>query len=202
MIRVSAAALLVAVSVVAGSGAASVANSAGTPAAPPQPVIGEAMAFGAPTNQDGGISNPFVYCTVGKVEPGVRWSLRNEETGQKETFRWIGSLPNIAFPRVPPGRYVSYAVARCGDVKATRRQRLEVVQKTAETTISKAEYRAIKDGMTRREVKQIVGYGGRRHGTHKNMHGRAYDLMPFWRWTIVVFTDGLVTHKMWDVPHD
>jgi hypothetical protein len=202
MSRVSAAALLVAASVVAGSCVATVAQGAEASPAPPRAVIGKATAFGAPTGKDGGISNPFVYCTGGKVEPRVRWVLTHEETGEKETFRWTGSLPNVAFPRVEPGHYISYAVARCGDARATRRQGLEVLQKTAETTISRAEFKEIKDGMTRRQVKGIVGYGGKSLGDYENEHGRSYDLMPFWRWSIVVFTDGLVTDKLWDVAHD
>lgn len=202
MIRVSAAALLAMASVVAGSFTASATDDAKASLAPPRPVIGKATAFGAPTDEDGGISSPYVYCTGHNVEPRVRWDLTDEETGETETFRWTGALPNVAFPRVEPGHYTSYAVARCGDVKASRRQDLEVLQKTAETTMSRAEFRAIKDGMTRREVKQIVGYGGKSAGHYKNEHGRTYDLMPFWHWTMVVFTDGLVTDKYWDVPHD
>ena len=201
MIRKSAAVALVAAVLLAPAGS-SAAGGADAPRADPRPVIGKAQAFGAPTDRDGGISSPFVYCTGGRVEPRVRWVLTHVETGEKETFRWTGAFPNMAFPRVEVGHYTSYAVARCGDVKETRSQGLEVLQKTAATTMSRAEFKAIRDGMTRREVKAIVGYGGKSLGDYKNEHGRRYDLMPFWRWTVIVFTDSLVTDKLWDVPHD
>ena len=201
MIRVSAAVVLIAALVV-GTSETSVAGGADAHREDPRPVIGKAQAFGAPTDEDGGIANPYVFCTGHSVEPRVRWDLTSEETGETQTFRWTGALPNIAFPRVEPGHYTSFAVARCGDVKAERRQDLEVVQKTPETTMSRAEFKAIKDGMTRRDVKEIVGYGGKSAGNYKNEHGRTYDLMPFWHWTMLVFTDGLLTDKYSDVPHD
>ena len=200
MIRLSAAVLLVAASVAVGPSAPGLA--AGADRATPEPVIGKAHAFGAPTGEDGGISNSYVFCTGQQVEPTVRWDLTDVESGEKQTFRWTGALPNIAFPRLPVGLYTSHTVARCGEVKATRNQDLEVLQKTAETTMSRAEFKALEDGTTRREVREIVGYGGRSAGSYKNEHGRTYDLMPFWHWSQVVFTDGLLTDKYWDVAHD
>ncbi|GAB3250631.1 hypothetical protein GCM10027448_15470 [Nocardioides dilutus] len=165
-------------------------------------MIGPATALGAPTDERGGVISPFVYCAAaGPVEPRVRWVLTSKETGKKRTFRWTGSFPSVALPRVPVGRYISYTVAHCRDVTATRRQKLEVVQKTPETTISRAEFKAIEDGLTRGEVKAIVGYGGEGAGHWGNHRARTYDRMAFWRWSLVVFTDGLVTDKEWDVPH-
>lgn len=171
-----------------------------TAQSPPQ--IYDAAAFDAPINEKGGIMNPVPYCSNYHTEPRARWVLTNTETGYSRTFKWRGSYPGLYFPRVKVGRYRSTTVAWCGTDKARAVQTVEVGQKTYKTTVSKAEWRRIKVGMTPQRVRQIVGYGGVASPGYAGERSRTYDMMAFWRWSIVVYKNGKVTKKYWDVGHD
>jgi hypothetical protein len=166
------------------------------------PHIGPALAYSAPTAQKGGIENPVAYCDNHNVEPRTRWVLKNPDTGYSRTFRWRGALPGIAFPRVAVGTYTSRTTAWCGRHEAVRTQTVVVEQKTARTTISRAELRRIRRGMTAAEVRDIVGYRGTYAGHWNGKTSRVYDMMAFWRWTQIVYRDGHVVAKYWDVDHD
>ena len=151
--------------------------------AAPRPHIGDAVAYGAPTGKKGGVKNPVGWCSNYRVDPRVRWTLRNPDTGYSRTFRWRGVLPGIAFPRVEVGTYTSRTVARCRDRKKVRTQAVTVKQKTARTTISRTEFRRIHRGMTPDRVRDIVGYRGVAAGHYAGKRLRNYDMMRFWRWT-------------------
>ena len=170
--------------------------------AAPRPHIGMPEAFGAPTGAKGGVKNPPVWCSNFRVEPRVRWTLRNPESGYSETFRWRGVLPGIAFPRVEVGTYTSRTVARCRDRRKVRIQTVTVEQKTPRTTISRAEFRRIRRGMSPKQVRDVVGYRGRPAGHFAGERMRNYDMMRFWRWSVVVYRDGEVRSKYWDTAHD
>jgi hypothetical protein len=166
------------------------------------PHIGPALPFGAPTAQKGGIENPVAYCDSNNVEPRTRWVLTNPDTGYSRTFTWHGALPGIAFPRVAVGTYTSRTTAWCGRHQAVRTQTVLVKQKTARTTISRAEFRSIHRGMTAAKVGDIVGYRGTPAGHWAGKSFRVYDMMAFWRWTQIVYRDGRVVAKYRDVEHD
>lgn len=166
------------------------------------PHIGPALAFGAPTAQKGGIENPVAYCDNYNVESRTRWVLKNPDTGYSRTFTWRGALPGIAFPRVAVGTYSSRATAWCGRHEAVRTQTVVVKQKTARTTMSRAEFRSIHRGMTFTRVRDIVGYRGKYAGHWAGKTSRVYDMMAFWRWTQIDYRDGRVVAKYWDVDHD
>ncbi|MEV7431848.1 hypothetical protein AB0N29_19710 [Nocardioides sp. NPDC092400] len=166
------------------------------------PKIYEAVAFDAPIDAKGGVMNPVPYCSNYRTEPRVRWVLANAETGYSRTFRWRGSLPGLYFPRVEAGTYRSTVVAWCGKAKARDVHSVEVGQKTHQTTVSKAEFRRVKVGMTPQRVRQIVGYGGVATPVYAGERTRTYDMMAFWRWSVVVYRHGKVVRKYWDVDHD
>lgn len=166
------------------------------------PHIGPALAFGAPTGQKGGVENPVAYCDNYNVEPRTRWVLKNPDTGYSRTFTWRGALPGIAFPRVAVGSYTSRTTAWCGSHRAVRTQTVSVTQKTARTTISRAEFRSIHRGMSVAKVRDIVGYRGKAAVHWDGKSSRVYDMMAFWRWTQIVYRDGRVVAKYWDVDHD
>ena len=170
--------------------------------AAPTPRISEAEAHGAPVGKKGGVTNPVAWCSGYRVDPRVRWTLRNPDTGYSRTFRWRGALPGIAFPRVEVGTYTSRTVARCRDRKKVRIQTVTVKQKTARTTISRSEFRHIRRGMTPEDVRDIVGYRGRFAGGIGAKKFRNYDLMRSWRWTSITYRDGVVRDKYWNVDHD
>lgn len=166
------------------------------------PHIGPALAFGAPTDQKGGVENPVARCDNYNVEPRTRWVLKNPDTGYSRTFTWRGALPGIAFPRVAVGTYTSRTTAWCGSHRAVRTQTVVVKQKTARTTISRAEFTGIHRGMSVARVRDIVGYRGKDAGQWAGKSSRIYDMMAFWRWTQIVYRDGHVVAKYWDVAHD
>lgn len=181
---------------------------AATPVVPAQaattatPDISTPAAFGAPTKARGGIMNPYVWCSNYSVEPRVKWVLTNNDSGYSRTFTWKGALPGLYFPRVKVGTYRSTTTAWCKDNKARRVSTVTVWQKTAKNTMSKPEFRRIKKGMTPDQVRRIVGYSGSDSGSYNGEKMRAYDIMPFWRWTIVVYKNGKVIRKDWNVDHD
>jgi hypothetical protein len=171
-------------------------------AATAKPIIGVPAAFGAPTDARGGISNTPVYCSIFNAEPRVKWVLKSKVTGNTRIFHWRGVRPGIHFPRVAVGSYRSTTTAWCRDNRERRVSTVRVWQKTAANTMSKAEFRHIKRGMAPDRVRRIVGYSGRAAGSYGGEKMRAYDIMPFWRWTVIVYRDGEVVRKYWNVDHD
>ncbi len=75
-------------------------------------------------------------------------------------------------------------------------------QETAASTVSRAEGRQIRTGTTRARVRQIVGNGGRDPYRYDGHSQRTYDMVPFWRWSVIRFRAGRVTDTWWDVGHD
>ena len=129
-------------------------------------------------------------------------SSRTRRPGYTRTYRWKGALPGVYFPRVKVGTYRSTTTAWCRTNKATRTQAVRVTEKTLQTTISRAEFRRIKRGMSRDRVRHIVGYPGLDAGTYAGEATRNYDMMAFWRWASITYRDGRVVRKAWDVDHD
>jgi hypothetical protein len=168
-------------------------------AAVPTPRIGDAHAFDAPQGDRGGIETPYVYCSTYRAEPRVRVDFESLRTGRTHTYQWTGSLPNMGFPRVEVGRYRVTTAATCRGTTRTREQNVTVREKAPRTTVSRAEWRRIKRGMTVERVRRIVGYAGE---SMPGSTGRIYDMMPFWRWSVVDYRNGRVVSKMWNVGHD
>lgn len=77
-----------------------------------------------------------------------------------------------------------------------------IEHKTARTTMSSAELKQIKTGMTQREVKRVVGYNGRSGGKYAGTVSRTYDSMPCWSCSSVTFRGGRVITKSYDFDHD
>ena len=163
--------------------------------------ISPAPAFDAPAGGKGGISNPVVWCSD-YSDPKTTWTLTNLESGWTETWSWRGSYPGYYFPRVPAGEYRSETLGTCRGVDNARSQRLTVAEKTVDGTVSRAEWRRIHRGMTRGEVAEIVGSDGRDPNRYAGKLTLTYDLMAFWRWSVVEYRGGRVTAKYWNVGHD
>ena len=69
-------------------------------------------------------------------------------------------------------------------------------------TVSRAEWQRIKRGMTRAEVAAIVGSDGRDPFRYAGRVTVTYDLMAFWKWSLIEYRGGRVTAKYWNVGHD
>ena len=80
---------------------------------------------------------------------------------------------------------------------------VQVKEKTAQRIVSWDEWRRIKRGMTVDRLRQIVGYSGPvyRYG-YGGLSNRRYDMMAFWRFSIVEYRDGRVVSKLWNAAHD
>jgi hypothetical protein len=181
--------------------ASSVLLPASAQAGGPQPRIRPVHVERAPVGEKGGIFMPWVDCTGLRVEPRVSVRLVHRETGKQRAYSWTGSFPH-AFPRVPVGHYRVVTEARCAGNAARKVEAVVVVEKTDETTMSRSEFDAITNGMTKAEVRQIVGYGGQRAGSYSDKVVRSYDDMAYWSYSLVEYRDGQVVGKNWDVAHD
>jgi len=163
--------------------------------------IGTTPAFDAPIGRKGGVENPVALCSD-YSDPKSEWTLTNTETGWSRTYEWVGSLPGMYFPRVPVGEYLSESSATCRRVTRTRSEVVTVEEKTLEGTVSRAEWDQIRRGMTRVEVADIVGSNGRDPFRWDGRLGVTYDMMPFWRWSLINYRNGRVVEKHWNVGHD
>lgn len=179
----------------------------GTPAAAhsedaAQARISPPSAVPAPKGEQGGVLSPYVSCPGGKAGPRVKWVLTSLATDEAQTYRWRGAFPGVHFPRVDVGRYHSRTTAWCRGDRTSRVHRLEVVEKTYRRTVSRREFRKVQRGMTRVQVREAVGFGGRDCSAYRGRRTCVYDMMPFWRWSLITFEDGGVVSKIWDVDHD
>ncbi len=166
------------------------------------PRISSPSAVPAPKNQQGGVMSPYVDCFKSGAEPRVKWVLTSLATDESQTYRWRGALPGAHFPRVDVGRYHSRTTAWCRGTKASRVDRVRVGEKTYKKTVSRREFKQVRRGMTRAQVREVVGFGGRDCSAWNGRRTCVYDMMPFWRWSLITFKDGGVVSKLWDVAHD
>lgn len=164
------------------------------------PQIADTGVVHAPTGEKGGLMNPVVWCTNHR-EPRVRTVVEGIDNDFRRVWRYRGSLPGLYFPRVEVGRYRLTTRGVCGQKTATRVEVVKVRQKVARTTVSRSEWQQVDRGMTRGEVRRIIGYDGTGSRRGRVMH-RSYDMMPFWSVSVVKFRDGRVVAKYWDLDHD
>jgi len=190
------------VTVIAGTLAAGFATGSAEAADSTRITVTRPSTFDAPTAKRGGIMNPLATCSNWRVEPRMKWTLTRDETGTSRTFRWRGALPGLYFPRVRVGTYHSETRVTCRGNTVTRTHQLRIKQKTPATTVSRREFRRIHRGMTRAEVTDAVGTRGRDCSRYGRQMTCTYDLMRFWRWSIVAFRKGEVVDKYWNVAHD
>jgi hypothetical protein len=168
----------------------------------PRPLNGGVQAFDAPIGGKGAVDPSGAYCSNYRVEPRTRVVIESLATGRTWTYHWTGALPGMAVTRVEVG---SYEVRTRGTCRGTTRRWVETVrvkEKTAQTTVSIAEWRRIKRGMTPQRVARIVGYHGDSAGRFAGQVARRYHMMRFWRWSIVYYRNGHVVSKAWNVGHD
>ena len=164
--------------------------------------ISSPSAVPAPKDEQGGVMSPYVSCSKAQVAPRVKWVLTSRATGESQTYRWRGAYPGMHFPRVDAGRYRSRTTAWCRGNRTSRVHRIRVAQKTHKRTVSRPEFNRVERGMTRLEVREAVGFGGRDCSAYNGRRTCVYDMMPFWRWSFITFKDGGVVSKLWDVAHD
>lgn len=194
--------LALAVTVAPGAVVHASPGDGGERAVPVRPRIPKPQAFDAPTGGKGGISNPVANCTDYRVEPRTKWTLTSLATGRSRTYSWRGAYPGMYFPRVEPGEYRSKTSVKCRAQSLTRTHFVHVGEKTAAETVSRTEWRQIRRGMTRARVANIVGTDGRDPFSYAGKTIFTYDMMPFWRWSLVTYRNGRVVSKTWNVGHD
>jgi hypothetical protein len=153
----------------------------------------------APVGARGGIRPPHVTCVSPSLTPRVRWTVRNVRTGTRRIRSWTGGGRGTVL-RVAAGRYASTTVASCGTRRTVRHHAVHVRRKTAATTMSRAEYRRISLGMTRKQVTRVVGYPGRARAAGGGLQTVGYELMRFMRRTDVDYRHGRVVAKHWNAP--
>lgn len=145
--------------------------------------------------------NPVAWCPDHVTRPKVRTVVRGLDNGFRRVWRYRGSYPGRYFPRVEVGRYRLTTKAWCGKRAARRVETVRVEEKTAATTMSHAEYRRIKRGMTPKQVRRIVGVRAFA-SSYRNQLWWTFDLMPFWQYGTVEFRDRRLVRKAWNVGHD
>ena len=160
-----------------------------------------AFAWGAPIGQKGGIALGGAACADWRVQPRMRAVVLNLSTGTRTVHRWHYAGPG-PLPRYTVGRYRVTLSATCGTHRSRKTETVRIRQKTAATTVSRAEFKRIHRGMTEAQVAQIVGYHGLAGRPHGGISSHQYDNMRFWRFSFVDFRDGRVVSKYWDLPHD
>ncbi|WP_185995067.1 hypothetical protein [Nocardioides campestrisoli] len=171
--------------------------------APPRtPAIGEPPVFDAPAGGKGGIQNPFVHCHSYRIEPRAVMAIVNSQTGWLSIHRWRGALPGVRFPRLRPGTYQVETTVWCGRRGKTARRTVTIKEKTREGTLSRAEFDAVRRGMTYEEVTALVGTPGRDPSTSRDTTSITYDNMAFWAWSIIEYRNDRVRAKYWKVGHD
>lgn len=190
-------------SLIASVAAVSVIGFGGAPAAAaePRPVIEDVQVFDAPIGKKGGIMTPYVGCSNWRVEPRARVVMSALDSDWRRVYEWRGAYPAAGFPRAAVGDYQIRTVAWCRGNRLSRTEVVTVKEKTPRRTISRAEFDQIRRGMTRERVREIVGYDGEFAGRYRGTF-RTYDMMAFWAWASVLYRDGRVARKYWDVDHD
>ena len=163
----------------------------------------DTYAWDAPAGGKGGVNAGDVWCSTYPAEPRVEVVIESLRTGETYNYRWRGALPNMAFPRVEVGRYEVRTNGTCGTTTKVWVEMVRVKEKSHERTVSRAEWRRIRPGMSVDRVRQIIGYNGAvyRYGYGKRSSHR-YDMMPFWRWSLVEYRSGRVISKLWNAAHD
>ena len=165
------------------------------------PTFDRAWAIDAPLGARGGIEMPFGSCANWNLYPQMSVVIERLGTDIRYTHRWRQDGPNMWLPRVPVGRYLVTTQATCGtSAVATRVESVQVMQKTARTTMSRREFNRIKRGMTVRRVQHILGYAAR--GRYRPNASYTIDNMGFWCFAIVGFKHGRLSYKWWNVAHD
>jgi hypothetical protein len=130
-------------------------------------------------------------------------TVTSQATSASTDYDWNFSGPAPYVYRGPAGAYTVRTDASCaGGEIVTRTQVVVIEQKIARTTMSSAEFKQIKSGMTQHKVKRIVGYNGRAGGKYDGTVTRTYDSMPCWSYSSVTFRGGRVVAKSYDFDHD
>lgn len=167
-----------------------------------RPIIESAPVHDAPAGGRGGIMNAYVSCSRYMTEPRARMVITSARTGDARTFRWVGALPGMHFPRFAPGRYTVRTTAWCRGNRDVRTQTVRIREKTPRGTVSRSEFDRVRRGMTRSQVRAVIGNDGRDPFTYRGQTTRTYDMMAFWCWSIISYRDGRVVSKAWNTPHD
>lgn len=161
-----------------------------------RPVITDVMVFSAPAGEKGGIYGSVVTCSNSDVAPKVRWILTDTASGESRHFSWTEM--DIAWPRVPAGHYRSATTAWCGKDKATAIEQVTVRRQTPATTISRAEFNRISEGMSPQQVARIVGYDGDLALRDGSEMLRTYDRTEYAVAASVVFRHDQVVDAWWE----
>lgn len=164
------------------------------------PQIADTRVERAPIGKKGGLMNPVASCQSDS-EPRVKTVVEGLDNDFAVTWKYRGALPGLYFPRLDVGRYRLTTQAWCGRDMAERAEVARIREKTDQTTVSRAEFRRIRVGMTPSQVTKIVGHHGYNSRYGSQLY-RTYDMMPFWKYSSVEFRGGHVVRKQWNFGHD
>ena len=145
-----------------------------------------------------------ITCTRYTVDPRVKWTLTRVKTGKSHTYRWTGALPGMYFPRVAVGRNRSKTTAWCrGEKNAYPRPHGSSRAEDTRHERSRGQSpRHVHRGMSRAQVRDVVGFDGKACWAYSGRTSCNYDMMSFWAWATITYRDGRVVEKQWDVDHD
>lgn len=179
----------------AGTVVLAVAPATVADAATPAVSIGGGFATRAGYTTQGGIYTPHV--SVAPCGSGDDVEVREfTTTVTRDGERVARTSRQFALLRVDPGRYqvattLRYAVG--GTTRTTTRtQTVTVTRKTDATSVSRPEFAAVRTGMTRAQVRRIVGGPGQEEDGTLWMDGLRFE-----HTVAIVFRDGRVSQK-WD----
>lgn len=157
-----------------------------TAAAAEPPYIGGFGIEYAPKHENGAIVLPWMGCDG----PGTNVATVVDITTKKSIRRtWQNGMSYVA---VPPGTYRVSIKATCNGASSSYTGTRTVKRETDKNTISKAEFKRIKKGMSLGKVKKIVGNSGLGFGSI-----RLLDQRGNFAWAEISMKKGKVAGKWW-----
>ena len=146
----------------------------------------------------GGFALPFVESSYGWDYDGIRATTTVYTTKNQYVTSRTNNEPELSYTgeiRLKPGTYKVKTVAVERSRSATRWQTITIKVKTDSSTISKGEYKRIKKGMTKKQVKKIAG---------SKVPTRSYEMIErsdYRQYANLVWTKGgRVKSKSWYFP--
>lgn len=155
-----------------------------------KPVIYPVSKEYAPKGKKGVIILPYAYCS-GTGE--YRATIRRAGSSKVTTVAWSFGLKRVS---VAAGTYRVSIKATCDGASATKASTVVVRKEKDSNTISRAEFKRIKVGLSLARVKTIVGTEGIDLGGSRYFDRRGSNF----HWAEVWFSKGKVAGKSWNAP--
>jgi len=167
------------------TGVVSTASTPTATAAEPPRIGGFGIEY-APKHKNGAVVLPWMGCDG----PGTNVaSVLNTKTNQSIRRTWKFGMSYVA---VPPGTYRVSIKATCNGASSSYTGTRTIKRETDKNTVSRAEFKRIKKGMTLRQVKKIVGNNGLGFGSI-----RLLDHRGNFGWAELSTRKGKIAGKWW-----